>query len=141
MILGQEYDLAAENKSMNIEQLNFMHRHKTGKLLALPLVLAAIIANRYEIIPDLEEIGIELGLAFQIQDDIFDSTKSFAERGKTQNNDVNRHKFTYLSLMNIDQAKQSCDKIFVSVEERIRHLELNDCQLLDLINFIRYRPY
>lgn len=141
MILGQEYDLAAENKSLNIQQLNLMHHHKTGKLLALPLVCAAIIANRYDLLTTLEDIGVELGLAFQIQDDIFDSTKSFAEMGKAQNSDNKKHKFTYLSLMGIGQATQTCDRIFLLIEEKINTLNLVDSQLLDLINFIRFRPY
>mgnify|MGYP000862254700 CR=1 FL=1 len=141
MILGQEYDLAAENRSLSIQQLDLMHRHKTGKLLALPLVCAAIIANRYDLITTMEDIGIELGLAFQIQDDVFDNTKTFAEMGKSQNSDSKKHKFTYLSLMDIDHATQSCDRIFLIIEEKIKALNLVDGQLLDLINFIRFRPY
>ena len=141
MILGQEYDLASENKDLNIQQLNLMHRHKTGKLLALPLLCAAIIAKREDLFSILEDIGIELGLAFQIQDDIFDSTKSFAEMGKAQNSDSKKHKFTYLSLMDIDQATRSCDNIFLTIEKKINTLNLVDVQLSELIDFIRFRPY
>ncbi len=75
MIIGQAIDCYFENKKLELDQLEFLHIHKTAKLIAGSLKMGATIAGLDEkIINELYNFGIDIGLLFQIQDDIVDET-------------------------------------------------------------------
>jgi len=141
MIYGQELDLASEGEDLKINELIEMHKYKTGKLLALPLVIACIIAKQEQLFKIVDKIGILLGRAFQIQDDIFDVTKSLAELGKDTNSDSKNQKCTYTTIMSIDDAEKECQGLYLEVEKLINDLSLNDNQTLSLIKSLRTRQY
>lgn len=112
MILGQTYDIQAENAvHQTIEQLEQIHRHKTGKLLILPLLCAAVISNHDEDIELLRLIGEKIGLSFQIQDDIMDVTVAQSQLGKSTSDEKN-HKATYVTLLGIEEAQKLCDRYY-----------------------------
>ncbi|MCB6603779.1 polyprenyl synthetase family protein, partial [Erysipelatoclostridium ramosum] len=73
-----------------------------GRLLSLPLVCAALIAERNEDVAVWERIGADTGLSFQIQDDILDVTSTVEELGKNINSDAENDKTTYVTLMGIE---------------------------------------
>lgn len=141
MIFGQEIDLASEGKNLNITQLITMHKYKTGKLLALPLIIACIIAKQDQLFEIVDKIGILLGRAFQIQDDIFDVTKSLAEIGKDTNSDSKNQKCTYTTIMSVAEAEKVCNELYSEVEGLITDLPLNDDQTLSLIKSLSTRQY
>ncbi len=122
MVLGQAIDCFFEEKKLTIDQLKFLHIHKTAKLIAVSLQMGAIIVDLPLSHQNLlYDIGIKLGLLFQVQDDIIDATMSSDEAGKPTGNDSVKNSFT--NLLGIDGAIQ---------EKNILLNELsNDIQKLD----------
>ncbi len=110
MIIGQAIDCYFENKILPLEKLEFLHIHKTAKLIACSLQMGAIIGNLGdEIALKLYSFGIDIGLLFQIQDDIIDETASTEEAGKTTSNDGAKNSF--VNLLGLDGAIKSADKL------------------------------
>ena len=139
MIYGQMLDLEAENKKdLTAEDLQELDRNKTGKLLALPLIVGASLAGRIEDIDQLRKIGEELGIAFQIQDDIFDATKDAKQLGKSISDNKN-HKQTYVSIWGLETAKQMMNKHFDKVLKALSKLNFTADNLSELIKQIRSR--
>lgn len=110
MIIGQAIDCYFENQKLELNQLKFLHIHKTAKLIAASLKMGAIISE-YDLVTQekLYNFGIDLGLLFQIQDDIIDETCSSLEAGKTTQNDSSKNSF--VNLLGLDGAKKSADEL------------------------------
>lgn len=105
MVGGQALDMAGEQRQLSLEELQAIHAHKTGKLLAFPFVASGIIAELgSQSIADLRVMGELVGLAFQVRDDILDVTASFEELGKTPKKDLVAEKSTYPSLLGLEQS-------------------------------------
>ncbi len=118
MVLGQAIDCTFENTPLTLEQIKMLHIHKTGKLIAASLKMGAIIVGRDDIAQELYNFGIDLGLLFQIQDDILDVTQDSASAGKTTHNDEAKNSFvTILGLeKSIDEANALADKLTLQME-------------------------
>ncbi|HEU0301214.1 MAG TPA: farnesyl diphosphate synthase [Longimicrobium sp.] len=109
MVAGQWLDLQAEQEDAGTDAdgLERIHRHKTGALLAVSLRLGALAAGADEArVEALTAYGRELGLAFQIVDDVLDVTRTDAELGKTAGKDADAGKATYPSLFGLERARQ-----------------------------------
>ncbi|XOB62843.1 polyprenyl synthetase family protein [Campylobacterota bacterium DY0563] len=110
MIIGQAIDCFFENQKLELNQLEFLHIHKTAKLIAASLKMGAIISEYdLEIQEKLYNFGIDLGLLFQIQDDIIDETQSEEEAGKTTQNDSAKNSF--VNLLGLEGAIKSADDL------------------------------
>jgi geranylgeranyl diphosphate synthase, type II len=110
MIIGQAIDCYFENTKLELDQLEFLHIHKTAKLIAGSLKMGAIIANLDIDTQDkLYQFGIDIGLLFQIQDDIIDETQSEEEAGKTTANDGDKNSF--VNLLGLEGAIKSADEL------------------------------
>lgn len=108
MVGGQTADVEAENKNedMTLEQILFIHEHKTAALIQAALMIGAVLADADEKqIKLMEEIGYNVGVAFQIQDDILDVTSSTEVLGKPVHSDEKNNKTTYVTLKGLDQAQ------------------------------------
>lgn len=106
MILGQEIDLCSE-RPKNISELERLHYHKTGKLFECTAMLAcACMASPPSIELALKDFMRELGLVFQIVDDILDVTSTTEILGKPVDSDSKNNKVTYLSFMSIEDCKR-----------------------------------
>lgn len=105
---GQALDLAAEGKSIDLAQLEQIHRHKTGALIRVAVRLGALAAGERgrAALPVLDVYANAIGLAFQVQDDILDVVGDTAILGKTQGADQALGKSTYPALMGLDNARQ-----------------------------------
>jgi farnesyl diphosphate synthase len=125
MVLGQAIDCYFGNRSnfrlLNIDELKFLHIHKTAKLIASSLKMGAIICERDDLIDILDSIGLKLGLIFQIRDDIIDVTYSTEEAGKTTNSD--EFKNSFVNLLGVDGARLEMNNIVKNVIEEIQTLE------------------
>jgi farnesyl diphosphate synthase len=110
MIIGQAIDCYFENQKLELEQLEYLHIHKTAKLIAASLKMGAIISE-YDLSTQnkLYDFGIDLGLLFQIQDDIIDETQSSEEAGKTTNNDESKNSF--VNLLGLEGAVNSANNL------------------------------
>lgn len=109
MVLGQAIDCYFENTPLTLEQIKILHIHKTGKLIAASLKMGAIIAGREEVADTLYDFGIDLGLLFQIQDDILDVTQSSEEAGKTTQNDGSKNSF--VTILGLEEALLQADAL------------------------------
>lgn len=107
MISGQVIDLESEGKQVDKDILNRMHRLKTGALIKAPVVSAAILCGACEDdIEKLDEFAENLGLAFQIKDDILDVEGSTEKLGKKVGSDAGNNKSTYVSLYGLEKSKE-----------------------------------
>lgn len=107
MIGGQTIDIESENKLIDLETLRYIHSHKTGKLIRLPIEIACIIAGTNLNIQNiLMEYADLIGLAFQVKDDILDIEGSFENLGKKIGSDSKLNKSTYPSLLGLEESKK-----------------------------------
>lgn len=140
MVLGQTLDLQGEQKAdMDIKELKRIHYYKTGQLLTLPMICAAIIANHSEDIQVWKKVGEYIGLSFQIQDDLFDVTSTKEELGKDINSDAQNHKSTYATLMDIEEANNLCEEYFQEAKELVKQLAFDHEGLFQLFDALRER--
>lgn len=110
MIIGQAIDCYFENQKLELPKLEFLHLHKTAKLIATSLVMGATIVELDDETKEkLYSFGLDIGLLFQIQDDIIDEVKSSEEAGKTTQNDENKNSF--VNLLGLEEAKKSADNL------------------------------
>ena len=103
MVLGQAIDCHFEDHPLTLKQLQFLHENKTGKLIAASLKMGGIISNLdTQINNKLYQVGIDLGLLFQIEDDIIDATMSEEDAGKPTQNDA--HKNSYITILGLEKS-------------------------------------
>lgn len=141
MILGQTLDIAAERQPVSdIEALEKIHRHKTGKLLTLPLLCAAWLGDHPQDIEALQQIGERIGLSFQIQDDILDVTRSRQELGKSTSDEKN-HKSTYVSLLGIEASQALADRYYEEAMQQIKGLHADTQELLSFLKELKDRRH
>ncbi len=124
MIIGQAIDCYFENTTIELEKLEFLHIHKTAKLIACSLKIGAIIANLNDnITQKLYDFGIDIGLLFQIQDDIIDETSTEEEAMKTTSNDGSKNSF--VNLLGLDGAIKSADKLAEKCQNTLVNFDEN----------------
>ncbi|MBB5180886.1 geranylgeranyl diphosphate synthase type II [Planomicrobium koreense] len=110
MVGGQVLDIEGEEKKLSLEELEQVHRLKTGALLTYSILAGAILGNAQpEEMVALVKFGEHIGLAFQIQDDILDVTGTSQELGKTAGKDESSAKSTYPGLLTLPKAKEKLD--------------------------------
>ena len=118
MIIGQAIDCYFENEKLELNQLEFLHIHKTAKLIAASLKMGAVIAGlSLEAQDKLYQFGIDIGLLFQIQDDIIDETATEEEAGKTTANDGAKNSF--VNLLGLEGAIKSADELSLKCHSQI----------------------
>ena len=142
MIGGQMIDIESENKKIDLETLKYIHSHKTGKLIKLPIEIACIIANvekdKKEV---LEEYANLIGLAFQVKDDILDVEGTFEDLGKPVGSDIDLHKATYPSILGMEESKKILNDTVEKAKEIIKNKfgEEKGKNLISLADFIKNR--
>ncbi len=105
MVGGQWLDLLGEGQALGAEELDGLHRRKTGALLQASLVMGGLAAGAdQDTVDALREYGAAIGLAFQIADDILDATESAETLGKNPS-DIELGKSTYVSLYGLEEAR------------------------------------
>ena len=139
MVLGQMLDIEAEIKPIGWDQLLMIYLLKTGKLLSSALVMGAIIAQKSADIATWRRIGENLGLAFQIQDDILDVTKTTEELGKTANSDLINHKSTAITHLGLKAAKEKMILIYQDVLDDLKELSLSGSEVRNIIELCSNR--
>lgn len=133
MIGGQVMDIEAEGKSLAIEELNLLNQRKTGALLEASMMIGAILAGASkEQIITVEKLAGEIGLAFQIQDDILDVTGDMEKLGKPLHSDAKNEKHTYVSIYGIEKAIEQVKQYSESAIRRLQSLSEKDSADLSL---------
>lgn len=107
MIAGQSFDVQHEGQMLSLEQLQQMHKHKTGALLSVAIELGALSAgcDQQDQLDSLRRYSEAIGLAFQVKDDILDIEGDTETLGKPQGSDQAANKPTYPALLGLDGAK------------------------------------
>ena len=117
MVLGQAIDCYFENQPLTLDQVKLLHTNKTAKLIAASLQMGAVIVRlEAEVQKALYDFGIDLGLLFQIQDDIIDETQSEEEAGKTTGNDADKNSF--VTLLGLEQSVTEANDLAEDLQKR-----------------------
>ncbi len=122
MVLGQAIDCYFEGEKLTAEQVDFLHEYKTGRLIAASLKMGAIIAGLDETLQTkLFDFGRDLGLLFQIQDDIIDATQSSADAGKTTGNDEDKN--SYINHFGLEGSIERADALAEKIKAEMAQFE------------------
>ncbi|CAM3897062.1 (2E,6E)-farnesyl diphosphate synthase [Bacillus pacificus] len=140
MVGGQVADMEAEGKQLTIDELEYIHKHKTGKLLEFAVLAGSILSDATEEQEEkLLEFAKYIGLAFQIRDDILDVEGTEEEIGKPIGSDVSNEKSTYTTLFTVDRAKDILEETIAKAKDAISSLQLQDEYLLSICDLIAKR--
>ena len=123
MVVGQQLDLEAEGTSVGIDDIEDIHRNKTGALICFSAEAGAMIGGANEIELDaVSSFGKKLGLLFQIKDDLLDVTQTTEQLGKTAGKDVQSAKATYPAMRGIEESERLARQVHSEVTEAISSL-------------------
>jgi geranylgeranyl pyrophosphate synthase len=140
MVAGQAEDLDAESKDVTAEELEQIHRLKTGALIAASATCGAIIANvGEEGLRSIEHYGAQLGLLFQITDDLLDVTATAEALGKTPGKDARSEKATYPGVYGVDAARQRALRVHEEACAALKQIEKPTGTLRGIADFILNR--
>ncbi|MEC7815462.1 MAG: farnesyl diphosphate synthase [Pseudomonadota bacterium] len=143
MVGGQAIDLASVGQSLSIDQLETMHRHKTGALICASVELGALSApgvSKHQLAA-LDAFARALGLAFQVQDDLLDVEGDTAVIGKRQGSDLARHKPTYPALLGADGARDRLNGLLAEAQRALEPFGDEANPLRDMAHYVVARPY
>lgn len=142
MIGGQVVDILSENKKISEEELAYMHRKKTGELIRAAVLCGAILGGAPENdIEILSMYGENLGLAFQIKDDILDVIGDTELLGKKVKSDENNKKTTFVSVYGLESCKEKCLSLTEKCLKLLKALKKNSYLLEDLTLFLLKREF
>ena len=140
MVVGQQLDLEAEGRDISIEEIENIHRNKTGALIAYSAEAGAMIGGTdQEMLSLVSSIGEKLGLLFQIRDDLLDVTQTTEELGKTAGKDPATAKATYPAVRGIEETEHLAERVHAEIVEMISGLGVRDEMLIDISQFILTR--
>ena len=106
-MIGQSIDLSIVSQNVELDLLNDMHKKKTGALLGCAINFGALLNDTSDKdLSILESFSSNIGLAYQVQDDVLDVTTSDAILGKRQNSDSEKNKPSYPSIIGIDKSTE-----------------------------------
>lgn len=140
MVAGQQLDLESEGKEISINELENIHKFKTGAMIRFSAQAGAIIADASE--NEIELIGIyasKLGLLFQITDDLLDVTQTTETLGKTAGKDLTAQKATYPSFYGLGEAANLAQKVHQEACLALEKIDKKTKILVDLADFILHR--
>lgn len=136
MIGGQTADIEAEDgkNPLTEELLLFIHENKTAALIQAAFMIGAVLAGAEETaIAQMEKAAYNIGIAFQIQDDILDVTSTTEVLGKPVGSDEKNHKLTYVSLKGIEASKKDVEKLSKEAIEILQSFERKNEFLIELV--------
>ena len=134
MIAGQVYDVKQKNYNVDADYLRRMHSLKTGRLIELPMDFACLVANKSDDYAEIREFGQQLGIAYQIKDDMLDYYGEFEKIGKLPSDE---DMITYLSFYGIEECEDLLQKHTtnaINIAEK-----LNNDLLIDFANYLLKR--
>ncbi|WP_036800190.1 (2E,6E)-farnesyl diphosphate synthase [Photobacterium marinum] len=131
MCMGQALDLEAEGKQVSLEQLENIHKHKTGALIRCAIRLGALAVGDkgVTVLPQLNQYADAIGLAFQVQDDILDVTSDTETLGKPQGSDLELEKSTYPALLGLEGARVKAQQLYKEALQALDAIPYNTDQL------------
>lgn len=142
LVAGQVVDIGSTGlQDVGLEQLEFIHVHKTAALLEAAVVIGAILGGGSDDeVERLRKFARCIGLLFQVVDDILDVTKSSQELGKTAGKDLIADKVTYPKLLGLAKSKEFAEELNTQAKEQLLGFDYEkSLPLVSLANYIAYR--
>ncbi|MEO8043017.1 MAG: polyprenyl synthetase family protein, partial [Acidobacteriota bacterium] len=140
MVVGQQLDLEAEGTVKSLEEIEYIHRNKTGALIRFSAEAGAIIADASsEDLDAISSFGEKLGLLFQVKDDLLDVTKTTEELGKTAGKDTAAAKATYPAVRGIERTELLAGQLHGEAKDAISTLGDRAAILNQIADFILRR--
>ena len=140
MVGGQTVDVESEGQEISRDKLDFIYRLKTGALIEASMLIGAVLAKATEEEQQIiENVAGEVGLAFQIQDDILDVTSTLEVLGKPIGSDEKNHKATYVAFEGIEKAKEEVERLSADAMDQIASLSEKNPFLIELLRYLIHR--
>ena len=140
MLGGQVVDVESEGQPLEREKLDFIYDLKTGALIEASMLIGAVLAGASEKEQQvILQVAKDVGLAFQIQDDILDVTSDMEPLGKPIGSDEKNHKTTYVTIRGLAQAQKDVEKISERALEGVASLSEENVFLNELIRYLIHR--
>ena len=137
---GQYLDLSYEKKKISKNKIIEMEKKKTGKLFSFCCAAPAIIRNKSnKEIKFFETIGLNIGLLFQIADDLIDFRGDSKKAGKKTGKDQQKGKATLISLLGYQNAIRYCEKIIIDTNKKLKKYGSNSKNIKETLNYILKR--
>lgn len=142
MIGGQVVDIESENKKINIDKLDFIHMNKTAAIMVGCMRAGAIIGGADEVqLENVTKYAKNIGLSFQIVDDILDIVGDESKLGKKVGSDIENDKSTYPSLLGLEKSKEIANELIQEAKLSINNINENSEFLNGLADYIVDREY
>lgn len=142
MVGGQTADVEAENNGTTATEdlLMFIHKNKTAALIEAAMMIGAILGGaEEEKVAAIEKCAYNIGIAFQIQDDILDVTGTLEELGKPIGSDEKNHKVTYVTMHGLEESKAKVEALSKEAIDVLRGFSVRNEFLEELVNQLIYR--
>lgn len=142
LIGGQVADLEGEGRKLSGSDLRYIHRCKTAALLTSSLRLGAMSANASEAkLTAITAFGQNLGLAFQVIDDILDVTQTTEKLGKTAGKDVKATKATFPAIYGLERSRKEAHKLTAAAHAALKPLGAKGARLREIADYLLAREY
>ncbi len=140
MIGGQVVDVESEGKKISKDTLDFIHELKTSALIESSMMIGALLAGASdEAVQDIEKVAKNVGIAFQIQDDVLDVTSTTEVLGKPVLSDEKNEKTTYVTLVGLEKARELVESISMEAIQLLGKYENGDDFLKELLKSLIHR--
>lgn len=142
MIGGQVVDVELTGSRLNEEQLTYIYENKTGALIEASMIIGAVLAGAdTDGIEKIAKVAYNIGMAFQIQDDILDETSTFEELGKALHSDEKNGKVTFVTIHGIEESKQEVERLSREAIAILQSIEGDSSFLQELTEYLIDRKH
>ncbi|WMS90138.1 (2E,6E)-farnesyl diphosphate synthase [Pseudoalteromonas sp. HL-AS1] len=143
MVGGQGLDIAATDKVITVQELERIHKLKTGALINCAITLGALCSEKadQQTLENLSVFGYAIGLAFQVHDDILDVEGDTVTLGKPQGSDIAANKATYPALLGMLGAKEKAQNLIQQAHEALANIDADTTLLASLANYLIERDH
>ncbi|AIQ48326.1 polyprenyl synthetase [Paenibacillus sp. FSL R7-0273] len=143
MVGGQVADMEGEQGLTSLEQLQYIHRHKTGDLIVFSLLAGGRIAEADSArLEALREFGTQIGLAFQVQDDILDLVGDEGKLGKKTGSDIKQQKVTYPYFIGLEASRAEVERLTEAARSAVLGGGFKDnSRLLEIASYLMSRDH
>ena len=139
---GQSIDISVVSKKVDIEFLNNMYKKKTGSLINCAIKFGALHNNIDSKDSDiLDSYSSNIGLAYQVQDDVLDISSTEEVLGKSQNSDLEQGKPTYATILGLDESIRIYKNLYKEAMDEISELSVNEEPLRKLTEKLMQRDF
>ena len=140
MVGGQAQDIISDSSESDMNTVQFIHYHKTAALIRASVRVGALLAGiRGNELKSLTKYGNNIGLAFQIIDDILDIEGETAELGKSAGSDIKKNKMTYPSLIGIEESRKKAQEMIDGAIDSISTFSYNANPLREIARYLLKR--